>query len=264
MRITSTANPVVRRVQSLESARGRREHGLFLAEGVRLVTEALQGGGPADTVLYDPDALSKTPSGSSLLAQIPRWADRSYEVDERVLRAASQTEHPGGVLAAVPLPFLGDLRPQVRGIGVVLDGVADPGNAGTILRAADAFGASFVYTTGPSVDLFSPKVVRAGMGAHFRVALASHVAWDALLTALESLPLIGTAAGEGHALTAFEWPHSGALIIGSEARGLSDAARQAVTSYVHIPIRGEVESLNAAMAASIMLFCAFTATRSQP
>lgn len=256
MRITSTANPVVRYVRMLGSPGARRDEGSFLVEGVRLVGEARRWGGRASVVLYDPDALRRTQSGAFLLPELGHWGDRVYEVDQRVLKAAAQTEHPGGVLAVLPRPEEAGLPRDGEGVGVILDGIAEPGNAGAILRAADAFGATFVASTPGSVDLFAPKVVRSAMGAHFRLPLAPRVSWARLTAALKDAQVVASEARRGAPVTAFAWPANTALVIGSEATGLSADALARIDRYVHIPMRPGAESLNAAMAASIMLFAA--------
>ena len=136
MRLTSTANPVVKYVRSLESPVRRRDDGVYLIEGIRLVEEAVRAGVRARIALYIPDALQRSALGQRILSALAAgWADSVYEVDERVLRAAANTEHPGGVVAAIPIGVSSPLHVHAEaGLGLILDGVADPGNAGTILR----------------------------------------------------------------------------------------------------------------------------------
>lgn len=257
MRITSPQNSVVRFVRSLDRPSARRDHCAYIAEGVRLVTEALESAQRPQVVMYTPDLLSRTDAGASLLTRLDTWAPRRFEVTERVLRAASQTENPAGVLAVLTLPEPGPLAPRAgRDVGVILDGLADPGNAGAILRTAAAFGVGFVASTSGSVDLFSPKVVRSAMGAHFRLALYSHLAWDELLPHLNEAILVAADSREGVELPLFHWPDSAVLVIGSEAEGVSPRAESAIAQRVRIPLRRGVESLNAASAAAILLYSA--------
>ena len=259
--ITSSRNPAVKYVRSLERARLRQADGVYLVEGVRLVHEALTSGQRATLALYDPALLSRSTVGSSLLERLPRWADRAHEVDGRLLRAAGQTETPSGVVAVLRSPEREPLETHARDqFGVILDRVADPGNAGTILRTADAAGAGYVVTLPGSVDLFSPKVVRAGMGAHFRLPLYSGVSWNEVSTALREASLVALDAHAATSIYEFQWPQRTGLIVGSEAHGLSRQAEPHLHHRVRIPMKPGVESLNAAVAASIVIYSALGAS----
>lgn len=254
-RITSTHNPAVKYVRSLDKSRTRRAEGVYLAEGVRLVAEAAASGQSAALVLYDPDLLRRSAAGSSLLDAIPGWAERSYEVDERVLGVAAQTETPSGVLAVLRDPSWPPLSSHREDrFGVILDRLADPGNAGTILRTADAAGVGYVAALAGTVDLYTPKVVRAGMGAHFRIPVYQNLSWDQIGADLSDVSLVNAAAHLGASIYEFEWPQPGALVIGSEAHGLSSHASARARYQVHIPMRGGAESLNASVAASIVIY----------
>lgn len=257
MRLTSTQNPVVKYVRSLERASVRREERSYLIEGARLVSEAIATGQSASIALYDPALLKCSAAGSSLLDRLPHWAERRYEVDERVLAAAAQTEHPAGVVAVVPIPQPAPLnRHRNDAFGIILDKLADPGNVGTILRTADAAGVGYVVALPDTVDVFSPKVVRAGMGAHFRLPLY----WDRSLPDIQnSLPAVSLVAGDvaaGANLYAFDWPERSAVIVSNEAHGLSPQIEDLISFRIHIPMRPGVESLNVAVAASIMIYTA--------
>ena len=257
MRITSTRNPLIGYLRSLERAQVRREEGVYLVEGVRLVREALDSAQCASLVLYDPDSLSRTAAGSELLAAVPAWAERVVEADGRILAAAGQTETPAGIIAVLRTPEPPPFEETASGpFGVILDRLGDPGNAGTILRTADALAVDYVITTPGTVDLYSPKVVRAGMGAHFRLALYPHLSWPTIRPALSSVALVATVAREGISVFRFSWPERSALIIGSESHGLSDEAQAAADLRVHLPMRPGVESLNAAIAASVAMYLA--------
>lgn len=256
MRLTSTQNPVVKYVRSLGRTSVRREERSYLIEGVRLVSEAIAGDLQATLVLYDPDLLKRSAAGSSILEKLPTWSERSYQVDERVLSAAAQTEHPGGIVAVLPMAAPPPLVAHAGDrFGLILDRLADPGNAGTILRTAAAAGVDYVIATPGSVDLFAPKVVRAGMGAHFRLPLYTDLGLEDIRATIP-VPLIAGVVEGGVSIYDFRWPARAALIIGSEAHGLSPSARADVTYHIRIPMRGGVESLNAAVAASILIYAA--------
>jgi TrmH family RNA methyltransferase len=253
--ISSAQNPVVKRLRSLERGRVRREQGLYVAEGVRLVGEALATQQKAGIVLVDPEALHRTEAGRALLAALPEWAESVYEAGPRVIEAAAQTETPAGVVAALRLPSPPPLASLAHSrLGLVLDRLADPGNAGTILRTAAAAGVGYVITTPETVDLFAPKVVRAGMGAHFRLPLYTSMSWDVLHRDLRGVALVAARSEDARSVFDFSWPARAALIVSSEAHGLSEDATRRADTFVSIPMQAGVESLNASVAASIILY----------
>jgi len=255
VRITSTHNTAIRYVRSLERAAVRHVEGVFVAEGIRLIREAVASGQSATLALYDRDVLAGSGPGTELLRALPSWADRSYEVSAQVMARASQTATSSGVLAVIrrqsPAPFAA----CDSVFGVVLDRLNDPGNAGAIVRTADALGADYVATLPGSVDLFSPKVVRAGMGAHFRLPLYPQLSWEDIMREGRCTAVAASSRGD-ESIDGFEWPQSTVLVIGNEAHGLSKEVDVSVSRRVHIPMRGGVESLNASVAAAILMYAA--------
>ena len=263
--ISSPHNPVIKYVRSLERARVRREEGAYLAEGVRLVSEALHTGQVASLVLYDPEQLRRSSAGAALAEAIPRWAAAWHEVDDRVMRAAAQTETPAGVLAVLRVPETSSLAAcRERPFGVILDRLADPGNAGTILRTAVAAGVDYVVSAPDSVDLYAPKVVRAAMGAHFRLPLYGGVPWDRIDSELTGVEVVVLDAAAEASVFRYTWPGRAALVVGSEAHGISEEARERASGRVRIPMRRGVESLNASVAASIAIYTALATSIDSP
>jgi len=257
--ITSAANPTIRRVRALGTAapQARRAARAFVVEGVRAVEEALDGGALPSLVLYDPVALAGTPRGSALLE---RLADLrvAQPASRGALFAAAETVQPQGVLAVFPqpdwpVPTVSTDPPLV----LICDSLRDPGNLGTILRGGEAAGVTGCWLTPDCVDLYNPKVVRAGAGVHFRLPTYPDQEWPAICAALAQLG-VGTIAALDMAgdvpYYAADWRPAAALIVGNEAHGLSPAALVAATRRVAIPMRGSTESLNAAMATSVVLF----------
>jgi TrmH family RNA methyltransferase len=171
-------------------------------------------------------------------------------VSPAVMAAAAGTQTPPGLLAIVPQPCWTAPAP---GWVLVLDQISDPGNLGTILRTADAAGMDAVYLMPGTVDAYNPKVVRAGMGAHFHMPLLE-TSWEALPAQLGSARLYLAEAHDGQPYTEVHWRAPCALIIGSEASGPSQAARALAHAIVHIPMAGRAESLNASVAAGILIF----------
>jgi TrmH family RNA methyltransferase len=255
VRLTSTQNPVVKYVRSLERAGVRKSEGAYLVEGIRLASEAIASNQPATHVLYDPSLLARTEDGSGLLERLPAWnAGSKYEVTGHVLAAVSNTETPAGIVAVLkrpPEPDVGELR--TADFGVVLDRVADPGNAGTIIRTAAAVGAGYVAAAPGTADLYGPKTVRAGMGGHFRLHLLESD-WSGLADVLRHATVVTCDAEAGTSLYDVEWPSPMALIVGSEAHGLSREAKAVAKLSVRIPMAPGVESLNASVAAAIVMY----------
>jgi TrmH family RNA methyltransferase len=216
----------------------------------------------ARLAFFSPDLLDRTPAGAQILDRLPSWAQESHEVTVQVLEAVAQTEAPSGVVAILEFPGPAPLSDHARDrLGLVLDGVGDPGNVGTMLRTADALGTSYVLTHGTSVDPYAPKVVRAAMGAHFRLDVYPNVCWQEALAQLPGVEVIAAVAAGGEPVMCFDWPDRGLLALGSEAHGLSAEVEESAATRVHIPMRRGVESLNAAVAASILMYSALADVR---
>lgn len=247
--ISSIANPKIKLIRNLHAKRAAREaEGLFVVEGVRLVEEALRAPGAPRLALYA-DGLDMR--AQTALEQAQARGAVVELVTPQVMAAASDAETPPGLLAVVPMPALAP--PAPLSLALVLDGLRDPGNLGTILRTADAAGVQAVFLAPGTVDAYNPKVVRAAMGAHFHLPLLA-LGWAALPQRLAGLALWLAEARAGTIYQRVDWRGPSALIIGSEAAGPSPAARGLASRPVNIPMPGQAESLNAAVAAGIILF----------
>lgn len=250
--ISSAANERVRFVKGLYSkAQLRREERLYVVEGVRLVEEALLARLQPEFVLVAPERLESTPRGQALLARLSEYP--TLRVTESVLKSVSDTVAPQGVIAVLRMPEP-PKNPTFGPLALILDRVRDPGNAGTLLRSADAGGMTRTVAFVDSVDAYSPKVVRAAMGAHFRLAILDDISWATLLPLLGSRHSYLAVADGGLAYDQVNWTRDAALIVGGEAEGAGPIAEQYATHRVTIPMSGPVESLNAAMAGTIILF----------
>lgn len=247
--ILSIHNPKIKQLRSLASNRkDRRRERLFIVEGVRLVGEALARGADLSLVVYDADHLAQSEAGNALLRSL-EGRRNAFPAAPEVLALAADTVTPQGIVAAVRWP---DLIARAGGLRLVLDAVQDPGNVGTLLRAAEAAGVSDVTCISGTADVWSPKVVRAAMGTHFRLPIVQDVRWD-------SLELLGdhiyvTDADSRLPYYAVDWKQPSVIVIGNEANGVSPEARAVAMQAITIPMAGEVESLNAAVAGSVILF----------
>ncbi|MCL5947194.1 MAG: RNA methyltransferase [Chloroflexi bacterium] len=257
--ITSVANSKVHLLRSLATKRGRRESGLFLVEGIRLMLDALQAGAIPDLVLIDATLIT---SSSALQRVVSECEHRRISIEEAtspVLESISEVQQHQGVVAAFPIhPARHRPRRQhslLNDSALLLDCVADPGNAGTMLRSAAAAGLEHVYFTAASVDAFQPKVVRAAAGAHFWLDIHLGFQWEEDSSApLSLLPCYLADAHHGRAPWQLSLKDPFCLIIGSEAHGHSAASKRAAQEFIRIPLPGHAESLNAAVATSIVLF----------
>ena len=245
-RITSRANPLCTHIRKLaSSAAYRRKTGEFLCDSPKLVEEALLWQGRLRTVVFtEGAALPAVPEGTRLV-----------QVPEDVMASISPAQTPQGVLAVCAM----EPRPLPERLTgkryMVLDGVQDPGNVGTILRTADAFRADGLLLVNGCADLYNPKTVRATMGAVFRCPVWScRVEELAALLQASSLPLYG-AALRADTVDARDVDYGRcAIAIGSEGRGLSREVLAICRQTVLIPMSEHCESLNAAVAATVLLW----------
>jgi TrmH family RNA methyltransferase len=247
--ITSSHNPKLTLVRALLGRpKERREANAFVAEGVRLVEEALVAERPFRFVLYGKELSERC---KSLVASLQSHGIETDMVLESVLKAISDAETSQGILAVLehaPFPY-----PVSPNFVLIPDSIRDPGNLGTLLRTADAADVQAVLIPPETTDPFAPKVVRAGMGAHFRLPIFL-LSWDEIYARVEGLKVY-LAEMEGAVpcwQADFRVPL--ALIVGSEAEGASAPARQLADVFVKIPMPGGTESLNAAIAGAILMF----------
>ncbi len=259
--ITSTSNPKIKWVRALNGrARTRQSEAAFVIEGVRLVEEAHQARWAAQLLLYTGDLNER---GQRLVAAYAESGVEVALVSPEVMSSASDTRSPQGLLAVLlkRVPAL----PQSLDLIFIPDEVRDPGNLGAMLRTCAAAGVSAVLIPPRTVDLYSPKVLRAAMGAHFHVQ-ALELSWDAIRSRLEEAGvkvfLASVSQGENYTEANFRTPL--ALIVGSEAAGAGPTARDIADARVHIPMPGGTESLNVAASAAILLFEVVRQRRSEP
>lgn len=250
--ITSTSNPRIREARKLQRTRQRKQQGRLLIEGVRLVDDAWRAGVRPETVFFAPDSLPTNPRAQSLLTAMQTAGVETLPCAEKAFAGLTETVTPQGIAAVLPLPAL--QLPAEPSLIMVLDRVRDPGNAGTLLRTAEAAGVELALFAPDTVDPFNDKAVRAGMGAHFRLPLRVCATW-AEVTALlgpNRRRYLADATGE-LAYDEVDWRQPAALLIGGEASGASEDAHNAATS-ITIPMLGAAESLNAGVAGAVILF----------
>jgi TrmH family RNA methyltransferase len=248
--ISSSQNAKVKLARSLGSqTKERRDSRAFLAEGVRLLEEALAADWPFRYILYSNELGER---GSRLLRDAREREIEAEEVQPQLLESVSDTVTSQGILAVledklIPMPRKVDFV-------LILDAVREPGNVGTLLRSAAAAGVQLVFVAPETADPISPKVVRAGMGAHFRLPIHC-LGWDAISRHIGSAGLtVYLADMHGRPCWGTRMDSAAALIIGGEAEGPSPAARRLANGIISVPMESDVESLNAAVAGSILMF----------
>lgn len=246
---------LVTTIRNLQQRKGRRRRGLTLAEGVRLMEEVLAADVPCHGVVVD-RAFGATPRAAGLLEALAGRAVPIEELPEREFASLADTDTPQGVLAVIePKSWtLTDLTPGPRAPILVLDTVQDPGNVGTLLRTAFALGAAGAVLLKGSAEVTNPKVLRAAMGATFRLPAVMVEPGEFLSWVRRSDVSLWAAASEGNALSRVTVPDRLALVVGNEGAGVSAELRTLAVQQVAIPLARGAESLNVAVAAGILLY----------
>jgi TrmH family RNA methyltransferase len=267
--ITSPSNPRITKLHTLHSTRGRKKSGLFLLEGVNLLEALLDAYMRPEEVYYEPALLQRTSKGKALLQRLLYAANledaRLIEVSERVIESIGETQTSQGVVCVLPLNAFDPEHIRLRRSDaerpalLILDDLADPGNMGTILRTALAADVERVLLTSNCVDYYSPKVIRAAAGAHMLLPVETDLTWETIRARIQShcgeSPCVLLAEAKGDQMYYQQDLTSPfALIVGNEAHGPSHEARALATQSISIPLAAGVESLNAAMAAGIILY----------
>lgn len=251
--ISSTKNDQVKAVIEMKKkAKAREEAGLFVVEGIRMISEL-----PKDRTkkLYVSESFLKNPESDAILSGFP-----DYEtVRDQVFAAMSDTQTPQGVLALVRQYEyeLEDLCLKDRPVLLmILENIQDPGNLGTILRAGEGAGITGLIMSRDTVDIYNPKVIRSTMGSAFRVPFLYA---DDLMETVKKLKEAGIRLYAAHLggekdYEAEDYTKASGFLIGNEGNGLTDELAHQADAWIKIPMCGKVESLNAAIAASILMF----------
>ncbi|WP_139996157.1 TrmH family RNA methyltransferase [Paenibacillus paridis] len=256
--LSSVQNDKVKHWASLLDKKNRDRSGQFLIEGVHLVLEALRGQASVLTIVYDTDRgipeelkLERETNDSEATLGL-EWVQAS----RAVMAKCTGTDTPPPVFA-----ILTKLSPDSSALYrknclvVVLDNVRDPGNAGTIIRSADSVGADAVILGKGCVDLYNPKTVRSTMGSLFHLPIIEADLKELLPQArAKGVTLVGTSLQAKHTCYSYDWKQSTWLLMGNESEGLSPIVRDLVNESVIIPMVGQAESLNVAMAATVLLY----------
>jgi TrmH family RNA methyltransferase len=251
--ITSSQNPKVKLTRVLAGRpKERRENGAFLAEGVRLVEEAFTAGWNFRFIFYT-QGLSQR--GLDLVQRLTAKGVDVELVAENLLQTVTETGTPQGILAVLALDPPDSLltAPAKPDFVLIPDQIRDPGNLGTLLRTAAAAGVEAVFIPPETTDFFAPKVVRAGMGAHFRLPILS-LDWNQIRERVEGMSVYLSEAGGEKSCWEVDFRHPSVLVIGGEADGASEQARSLATEIIRIPMPGHAESLNAGVAGSVLMF----------
>ena len=250
-RIESAGNPLAKELKALKDKKGREALGAFLAEGEKLVAEALRYRQVKQLIVSD--------EYTGALLEEAGETERIF-MPKRIFDAICETRSPQGVAAVVEIDEPALHLPE-EGIVVLLEQVQDPGNVGTMLRTADAVGAAAVLLGPGCADIYNPKVVRSAMGSLFHLPIYQNVA---LKTAAEALATAGFELVAGHLGGENRLPNLGrkaGVLIGNESRGLSDELTALATVRYKLPMVGKAESLNASVACGIILYDVLRAGR---
>lgn len=254
--VTSVSNPVVKDVRALSQRKRRAETGLFLAEGLKLVADAVESGWKVETLVVAAEMM-RHPVAGRVAATARAHGALVLEANNAVMESVTRRENPQAVVGVFRqrLVELSALDPAAATVIVVLEGVRDPGNLGTILRTADAAGASAVVLVGETTDPFGLEAVRASMGSIFNVPVA-RASLDAFLAWREGFrgPVVGTHLSGAVDYRTVPYAEPAMLVMGTEQSGLSDRLAAACSHLVKIPMAGKADSLNLAVSTAVALY----------
>ncbi|MDT8979493.1 RNA methyltransferase [Paenibacillus sp. chi10] len=262
--ITSIQNNKVKSWVQLKERKHRNREGLFIVEGIHLVLEALRSDMQVDVVAYDmnsgiPQELEpfhlQEEGGISSSGRAPdtEW----IAVTDAIIRKCSDTETPQPVFAIVhkPAASVDSLLASPNSLVVVVDGVQDPGNLGTIIRTADAVGADGVVIGKGTVDLYNAKTIRSTMGSLFHLPVVEGDLAELLPAAqARGVRLASTSLQATHSCYSYDYRPATWLVVGNEGQGVSQNVQSLVDDTIIIPMRGQAESLNVAMATTVLLY----------
>lgn len=255
--ITSTANPRIKRLRKLSDRKERQKEEAYLAEGLRIVIEAIQTGQQIESLVIAPDLLHSA-TGQDIVRDFERdHPEKMMWVSSEVFRSFSTKEGPQGIAAVIQPSWqhLEEIHPTDRDCWIALDEIADPGNLGTILRTADAVGARGILLLDQCTDPYDPTALRASMGAVFnqkivRAEFEDFAAW----VKQEQVSLVGTSDRSSRNYHTARYSSPIVVLMGSEREGLEQKHFDLCDQIVGIPMNGRSDSLNLAVATALLLY----------
>ena len=254
--VTAFSNPTVKRLRSLRDKKARKAEGLFLAEGLRILTEARDSGRLPEIIAFYPEG-ARHPLAAEIISATEAAGGDAIETDPDILSKMSGKDNPQMLLGAYrqPSTALERIDRSSAPLWIVAQSLRDPGNIGTILRTGDAVGAGGLILIDDSADPFSVEAVRASMGAVFTQEIAT-ARWPEFVAWLRSgeAQLVGTSLKATHDYLEADYRRPCFLLIGNEQQGLPADYEAECDLLVKIPMAGRADSLNAAIAAAVMAF----------
>lgn len=248
MLIESRDNQHIKAAKALQTRKTRDREGLFLLEGTKMVSEALACPGLVETIFHvTGEPVPRAGGGTPFQGQI-------YEIAPRLAAVLTETETPQGVFAVCRKPAVQEISELAGGCWLLLDGIQDPGNLGTMLRTAWAVGVDGVILTSGCVDPYNAKSLRAGMGATFRLPLLPNVTVQDLEMAKQKGYRLLACLSGGQPVFAADLTGRIILAVGSEGSGLTEAVTRLADGTIGLPLAPGVDSLNAAVAAGVVLY----------
>ena len=256
--VTSLTNQTVKDIRALHMRKEREETGLFLAEGLKIVIDALDLGFAPRILVYGKD-VDRHPLLDRAITETLKAKGEVIEVTREILEKVSRKDNPQMVIAVFPqmIKSLTDIDPKTADVWVALEQVRDPGNLGTIIRTADAAGIGGVILIGDCVDPFSVETVRATMGSVFALPIVKCTR-EAFLADRQRWTgsVVGTLLTATHNHRTAEYRRPTLLLMGTEQSGLTPEIAAACDTHVKIPMRGRADSLNLSVATGIMIYAA--------
>jgi TrmH family RNA methyltransferase len=241
----------------LKTKKGRKTQKRFLIEGMRLCEEVANSNWEAESVLFT-SSFQSSPAGKNLLQKFQRRKIDTIPVKKEIVKKLSETATPQGIIAVVKIKefSLGELWSEGSNIILALDAIRDPGNVGTLIRTADAFGINGVILSSDTVEVYNPKVVRSTMGSIFHLPIFDDVDLEKTIPRLKKLnfKIFGTDVKEGKEFDKLDCSGKICILIGSEAKGLNKKLFPLSDAIIRIRTYGKAESLNASVAGGILLY----------
>ncbi|QEK13639.1 23S rRNA (guanosine(2251)-2'-O)-methyltransferase RlmB [Crassaminicella thermophila] len=264
--IYSHDNATIKHIRQLTKRKYRQKNSQYIVEGIRIVRDAIENNKKIECVLFC-EKLYETSGGEELIKNLIEKNIKIYQVPNKIFMEICDTQNPQGIIAVLPYELynLDQVLNEGKGLFLVLDRIQDPGNLGTIIRTADAAGFDAVLLTKGCVDLYNLKTIRSTMGSVFHLPIINVGETKEIITFLksENIRIISTSLNTNKYYDEVDYNGRVAFVIGNEANGVLKEVLENSDELVKIPMIGKAESLNASVAASIMMYEAVRQRRNQ-